>query len=44
MADCIINSKVDFTCSIIAHGSEIENTKESNKMQFLLGERSHIRI
>jgi len=44
MADCTINSKIDFTCSIIAHGSEIKNTKESKKCQFLLGERSHIRL
>jgi len=44
MADCTINAKVDFTCSIIAHGSEIEDSDVPKKHQFLLGERSQIKL
>jgi glucose-1-phosphate thymidylyltransferase len=44
MADCTINAKVDFSCSIIAHGSEIEDSDTPKKHQFLLGERSQIKL
>tara|TARA_B110000881_G_scaffold133635_1_gene117531 strand:- start:18 stop:617 length:600 start_codon:yes stop_codon:yes gene_type:complete len=44
MADCTINAKIDFTCSIIAHGSEIEDSDVPKKHQFLLGERSQIKL
>jgi hypothetical protein len=43
MNNCTINSKIDLCNSIIANGSKIENTPESNK-QFLLGERSHLKL
>ncbi|MDH3312843.1 MAG: glucose-1-phosphate thymidylyltransferase [Nitrosopumilus sp.] len=43
MNDCTINTETNFSCSIIAHGSEILDSKtEENK--FLLGERSNIQI
>jgi len=41
MNDCIINSKIHLSNSIIAHGSEIE---DNPKKQFLLGERSQLQI
>ena len=41
MDDCTINSKISLSNSIIAQGSEIE---DNPKKQFLLGERSQIRI
>ena len=44
MADCTINAKVDFTCSIIAQGSEIEDSDVPKKHQFLLGERSQLKL
>lgn len=44
MADCMINTKVDFSCSIIAHGSEIEDSDIPKKHQFLLGERSQLKL
>jgi glucose-1-phosphate thymidylyltransferase len=44
MADCTINAKIEFTCSIIAHGSEIEDSDIPKKHQFLLGERSQIKL
>jgi len=44
MADCTINAKIDFTSSIIAHGSEIEDSDLPKKHQFLLGERSQIKL
>jgi len=44
MADCTINAKVDFSCSIIAHGSEIEDSVIPKKHQFLLGERSQLKL
>jgi glucose-1-phosphate thymidylyltransferase len=44
MADCTVNAKIDFTCSIIAHGSEIEDSDVPKKHQFLLGERSQIKL
>jgi glucose-1-phosphate thymidylyltransferase len=44
MTNCTINAKVDFTSSIIAHGSEIEDSDVPKKHQFLLGERSYLKI
>jgi glucose-1-phosphate thymidylyltransferase len=44
MSDCKIDSKIDFSSSIIAHGSEVGDTKISKKHQFLLGERSQLRL
>lgn len=44
MADCTINSKVDFSNSIIAHGSEIEDSDIPKQHQFLLGERSQLKL
>jgi len=44
MADCIIDTKVDLYSSIIAHGSEIEDSDVPKKHQFLLGERSHLKL
>jgi glucose-1-phosphate thymidylyltransferase len=44
MTDCIIDAKVDFESSIISHGSEITPSDISRKHQFLLGERSQIKL
>jgi len=44
MSDCTINAKVDFNSSIIAHGSEIEDSDVPKKHQFLLGERSCLKL
>ena len=43
MNDCKIDTEISICDSIIANGSIIENTK-SEKYQFLLGERSHLKI
>jgi glucose-1-phosphate thymidylyltransferase len=44
MDDCNIDAKVDFSCSIIAHGSEIKDSDIPKKHQFLLGERSQLKL
>src|SRR3989304_4656068 len=44
MADCKIDSKVHITDSIIAHGSEVMDNPEPKRHQFLLGERSQVKI
>ena len=44
MSDCKIDSKIDLSSSIIAHGSEIEDNKIPKKYQFLLGERSSLKL
>jgi glucose-1-phosphate thymidylyltransferase len=44
MTDCIIDVKFDFKSSIISHGSEITASDISKKHQFLLGERSQIKL
>ena len=44
MTDCTIHSKIDLSNSIIAHGSEIEESDIPKKHQFLLGERSQLKI
>ena len=44
MNNCIINTEVSIFDSIIANGSEIGKAKEPKKYQFLLGERSHLKL
>ncbi len=44
MSDCKIDAKIDLTDSIIAHASQIESHQTPKKHQFLLGERSQIRL
>jgi glucose-1-phosphate thymidylyltransferase len=44
MTDCTIHSKIDLSNSIIAHGSEIDESDIPKKYQFLLGERSQLKI
>ncbi len=44
MADCRIDAKIDLIYSIIAHGSEIEDSDVPKKYQFLLGERSQLKL
>lgn len=44
MDDCTVNTKIHISDSIIAHGSEITNNNKSKKHQFLLGERSQIKL
>ena len=39
-----IDSKISIFDSIVADGSHIENVKKSEKCQFLLGERSHLKL
>ncbi len=44
MSDCRIDARIHLKDSIIAHGSEIEDNYEPKKHQFLLGERSKIKL
>jgi glucose-1-phosphate thymidylyltransferase len=44
MENCKIDAKIDFTCSIVASGSEIISSNATKKHQFLLGERSQIKL
>jgi len=44
MSDCKINTEIEIQDSIIANGSEIESMKVQKKCQFLIGERTHIKI
>ena len=44
MDKCNIDSKIQISDSIIAHGSEITVNSKLKKQQFLLGERSRIKI
>jgi glucose-1-phosphate thymidylyltransferase len=44
MSDCKISSKTDLSSSIIAHGSHIEDNKTPKEHQFLLGERSQVKL
>ena len=44
MADCKIDAKIHLVDSIIAHAVEVEDHHMPKKHQFLLGERSHIRL
>jgi len=44
MDDCKIDAKIHIKDSIIAHGSEIGDNAEPNINQFLLGERSQVKL
>lgn len=44
MADCIIDAKIDLSNSIIAHAAEINDHHAPKKCQFLLGERSQLKL
>ena len=44
MDGCKIFSKIHINDSIVAHGSEITDSTQPKKHQFLLGERSQVRI
>ena len=44
MNDCKIHKEINIFDSIIAIGSEIEDMGEGRKCQFLLGERSHLKL
>ncbi len=44
MSDCKIDSNVNLSSSIIAHGSEIIDNDTPKKHQFLLGERSQLKL
>jgi len=44
MDDTVIESKIHIKDSIIAHGSKIEDNTEPKIHQFLLGERSQVRL
>jgi len=44
MDDCIIKAQVHIKDSIVAHGSEIRDSVEPKSNQFLLGERSQVRL
>ena len=44
MDECKIDAKVDLSNSIIAHGAIIEDNKTPKKHQFLLGERSQLKL
>lgn len=44
MDDCTIDTKTHISDSIVAHGSEIIDNHQPKKHQFLLGERSQVRL
>tara|TARA_Y100001949_G_scaffold117068_1_gene99530 strand:- start:1212 stop:2189 length:978 start_codon:yes stop_codon:yes gene_type:complete len=44
MKNCKIYAQANLSSSIIAHGSQIEGSRISKKSQFLLGERTHIKL
>jgi glucose-1-phosphate thymidylyltransferase len=44
MSDCTIDAKIHLVDSIIAHGAEVQDHREPKKHQFLLGERSQIKL
>jgi len=44
MDECKIESKIHIKDSIVAHGSHISDNSEPKKHQFLLGERSQVRL
>ena len=44
MTNCIIDSKSNFESSIVSHGSEITASDIPKTHQFLLGERSQIKL
>jgi hypothetical protein len=44
MKDCSIDAKINLSDSIIANGSQIDNHHTPKKYQFLLGERSQLKL
>ena len=44
MTNCLIDTKINLSNSIISHGSQIDNNHTTKHYQFLLGERSQIKI
>lgn len=44
MNDCIIDTKIHLADSIVATGAEITDTQKNKNHQFLLGERSQLRL
>jgi len=44
MQGCMIDAKIDFSNSIVSQGSEIKDHTDPKKHQFLLGERSKLRL
>jgi len=44
MQGCMIDAKIDFSNSIISQGSEIKDHTDPKKHQFLLGERSQLKL
>lgn len=44
MQECMIDAKIDFSNSIISQGSEIKDHADPKKHQFLLGERSQLKL
>ena len=44
MQNCKIDARVNLSSSIISHSSQIEGSTISKKSQFLLGERTHLKL
>jgi len=44
MTNCFIDTKINLSNSIISHGSQIDNNHTTKHCQFLLGERSQLKI
>ncbi len=44
MADCSIDAKINLSNSIIAHGSQIDAHHTTKQCEFLLGERSQLKL
>ena len=44
MQNCKIDTRVNLSSSIISHSSQIEDSTISKKSQFLLGERTHLKL
>ena len=44
MENCRIDAQVNLVSSIIAHSSQIGGSTISKKSQFLLGERTHLKL
>lgn len=44
MNDCTINSKVNISYSIVAHGSKITSNEIPHKQQLILGEKSYLKL
>ena len=44
MKDCKVYAKINLSSSIIAHSCQIDGSAISKKSQFLLGERTHLKL